>query len=80
MNKMVQWTGYNKRQTVLLFKPDAILKKAAEYRSFGGTVRVKIVPWSYGETDDTAKVEICLANIMVSEYSDLKEIANDKCI
>lgn len=33
---MVQWTGYNKRQAVLLFRHDGILKKSAEHRAMGG--------------------------------------------
>ena len=34
---MVQWAGYNKKQAILLFKSDAIIKKTAEHRALGGT-------------------------------------------
>ena len=44
INKMVQWTGYNKKHAVLLFKPDAIIKKTAEHRHLGG----KITGWRRG--------------------------------
>lgn len=36
VNKMVQWTGYNKRAAVLLLRPDGIIKKTAEHRALGG--------------------------------------------
>ena len=42
INKMIQWTGYNKRQGVLVFRPDAIIKKSAEHRALGGRCQLNI--------------------------------------
>ncbi|XP_067938422.1 tubulin polyglutamylase TTLL5-like [Watersipora subatra] len=35
VNKMVQWSGYNRKQAVLLFRADGIIKKSAEHRALG---------------------------------------------
>lgn len=36
VNKMIQWTGYNKKQAVLMFRSDGIIRKTVEHKALGG--------------------------------------------